>query len=75
MKITKQKLKQLIEEELGALGQPAPAPIQSTWPGSTEALMALAPVAEALAADLGGDEFEIAKSLANVIIKEFYQGV
>ena len=73
MKITKQKLKQLIKEELGALGQPAPA--QSTWPGSTEALMSLAPVAQALAADLGGDEFEIAKSLANVIIKEFYPGV
>ncbi len=69
MRITKQKLKEIIKEVMEG---PEPAPPQSTWPGSTQSLMALAPVAKALAGDLGEDEFEIATKLTNLIKVEFY---
>jgi hypothetical protein len=70
MKITKQQLKQIIKEEISTLTE------GGQWPGSGDSLRALAPLADAIANDLGVDLYEdnIAERLAEIVLKEFYEG-
>ena len=72
MKLTKSKLKEMIEEELEMVTQEATA-LKSTWPGSSESLMSLAPVAKAIGEDLGVDQHTIAAELTDVIINNIYK--
>ena len=70
MKITKSQLKQIIKEELSNLTE------GGQWPGSVDSLQALAPLADAIANDLGVDLYEadVGKRLADIVLKEFYEG-
>jgi hypothetical protein len=70
MKVTKSQLKQIIKEEISTLTE------GGEWPGSRTSLQALAPLADAIANDLGVDLYEdnIDTRLADVILKEFYEG-
>jgi len=70
MKITKQQLKQIIKEELSTLTE------GGQWPGSVDSHRALAPLADAIANDLGVDIYEanIDERLVDIVLKEFYEG-
>ena len=70
MKITKSQLKQIIKEELSTLAE------GGQWPGSAASLRAIAPLADAIANDLGVDLYEgnIDERLVEIILKEFYEG-
>ena len=70
MKITKSQLKQIIKEELSTLTE------GGQWPGSIDSHRALAPLADAIANDLGVDLYEenIDTRLADIVLKEFYEG-
>ena len=70
MKLTKSQLKQIIKEELSTLTE------GGQWPGSGESLRALAALADTIVSDLGVDRYEanIDERLADIILKEFYEG-
>ena len=68
MKLTKSQLKQMIKEELTLTEGVFP------WSGSIDSFRALAPLSEAIAADLGVDQHEanIGERLIEIVLKEFY---